>query len=179
MLLQQINQSINQKKYMKNMHFSFLSFQPSLQENASSLTGQECSFLFPRTFPTVDSTSVNSVVTNRESNECQPSLQENTSTVTGQQCSFSSPTGEGISEVDSVVTSLQQIFPSKSREELVEITRSSSTLEEATNKLLDSMHAENPFQQRGTKIPKQINCTKVQYTCMTAMLNSSLYLQPT
>lgn len=137
------------------MHFSFLSFQPSLQENASSLTVQECSFLFSRTSPTVDSTSVNRVVTNRESNECQPSVQENTSTVTGQQCSFSSPTGEGISGVDSVVTSLQQIFPPKSMEELVEIMRSSSTLEEATNKLLDSMYAENPFQQRGAKIPNQ------------------------
>ncbi|KAL9977187.1 hypothetical protein ACROYT_G014565 [Oculina patagonica] len=118
--------------------------QPSLQENTSPLTGQQCSFLFSRTSPTVDSTSeVNGVVTNRESNECQPSVQENTSTVS----SFSSPTGECSSEVDSIVTSLHQIFSSKSREELTAIARSSSTLEEATNKLLDSMHAENAFQQ--------------------------------
>ena len=58
-------------------------------------------------------------------------------------------TGGCISEVDSLVTSLQQIFPSKSREELTEITWSSSSLEEATNKLLDSMHAENALQQIG------------------------------
>ena len=41
---------------------------------------------------------------------------------------------------------LQQIFPCKSREELAEIMRSSSSLEEATNRLLD---AENILLERG------------------------------
>ena len=42
---------------------------------------------------------------------------------------------------------LQQIFPSKSREELAEIMASSSSLQEATNRLLD---AESILFERGT-----------------------------
>lgn len=62
-----------------------------------------------------------------------------------------SPTVECTSERDSVLTNLQQIFPSKSREEIADVTRSCSSLEDATNRLLDCMHAENILQQRERK----------------------------
>jgi len=50
-------------------------------------------------------------------------------------------------EITESTESLQQIFPCKSRDELAEVMRSSSSLEEATNRLLD---AQNILLERGT-----------------------------
>ena len=50
-------------------------------------------------------------------------------------------------EITESTESLQQIFPCKSRDELAEVMRSSSSLEEATNRLLD---AQNILFERGT-----------------------------
>lgn len=74
--------------------------------------------------------------------ECSPSFSRNPNAP--------SSTVDSISEADCAVTNLQQIFPSKSMEELAEIMRSSSSLEDATNRILDCIHLETILLERGT-----------------------------
>ena len=54
-----------------------------------------------------------------------------------------------ISEDDEKIRSIPQIFPSKSREEVVDILKSSASLEEATNRILDCSNAEDILKERG------------------------------
>lgn len=74
--------------------------------------------------------------------ECSPSFSRN--------ANAPSSTVDFISEADSAVTNLQQIFPSQSTNELAEITRSSSSLEDATNRILDDINSETILLERGT-----------------------------
>ena len=54
-----------------------------------------------------------------------------------------------ISEDDEKVRSILQIFPLKSREEVVDILKSSASVKEATNRILDCSNAEDILKERG------------------------------
>ena len=69
-----------------------------------------------------------------------------------------------ISNDDTKISSILQIFPSKSRDDVAEILKASSSLEEATKRILNCSYAETILNERGALQKNCKNCFPLSCT---------------